>query len=172
MKNKYMSAIALVSVLALAWPAYAQRGEKRMGPRDGKPCMNEDRPCMKHGRPGEMPPPFFGDPERLKEKLGLSDEQVSKIAAINLEYKKKFMDYHEKMAPKHIRLRKMLLEDNVDLAEVRKLVKETSDIHVEVEMLRIQHHIDIEKVLTPEQRTKLRTERRGMKMDCPRAPEE
>ncbi len=152
-----VSAAILFSVSSLS----AQMGPGKGGDKRGGPM---------HGREGFMGGPhgpFFGDPEEMKAKLKLTDEQVNKISAINLEYKKQFMGFHEKIAPKHIKLRKILLEDNVDLKEVRGLLKEISDLRVETNLLMIQQRLDIEKVLTPEQRTKLKSEREGMKMNCP-----
>ena len=66
------------------------------------------------------------------------------------------LDYREKLAPKHIRLKKMLLEDNIDLDNVHSLLKEISDLKVELHMLRIQHRLEIEKVLTPVQKSKIK----------------
>ncbi len=61
-------------------------------------------------------------------------------------------------------LKALLLEENVDLGQVRRALKEIADLQVEVRMLRITHRIEIEKVLTADQRAKLRSERESMKM--------
>lgn len=161
----------LVTALAFAYPAYAQKGMSQRdcmkGQKKGCVCMkNPDKGgrCTKTKGCG----PFYGDPQAMKTRLGLSDDQVNKISAINLEYKKQFLGYKEKLEPKHIKLEKMLLEDNVDTKEVRALLKEISDVTVDVRMLRVNHQLEIEKVLTPEQKTKLRSERRHiMKKDRP-----
>lgn len=100
---------------------------------------------------------FFGDPEKMKEKLGLSDEQVTKIGEINLEYKKKLIKIREKLEPKRLKLKGMLLEDNVDLDTIRDLLKEMSELQIEIRMLRITQRLDIEKILTPEQKVKLKS---------------
>ncbi len=161
--GKLITAMALVLVLAGGQALFAQRGD-RSGRGDGyHKGMKGDRMMMEgHG-------PFYGDPARMKSALGLNDDQVNKIAAINLEYKKRFLEYDEKMSPKHIQLKKILLEDEVDINAARKVLKELSDLQVETRVLRIQHRLDIEKVLTKEQKTKLRSEKRGMGMrpDCP-----
>lgn len=109
---------------------------------------------------------IYGDPEVLKKKLGLSDEQVNKISEINLKYKKNLMEHKEKIAPKRIRLQRMLLDENVDLKKVRSLLKEISNLQVEVRMERIKQRLEIEKVLTPSQRTKLRNSRTKMGKNC------
>src|SRR5208337_691492 len=100
--------------------------------------------------------PMFDVFIHMQKELGLTDEQVKSIADINKNYVKKMLDYREKLAPKHIHLKKMLLEDNVDLENVRPLLKEISDLKIELHMLRIQQRIEIEKVLTPVQKGKIR----------------
>lgn len=106
---------------------------------------------------------FIGSPEAMKEKLGLSDEQIYKISEINIDYKKRYLEYREKIAPKKARLRRMLLEENVDLQGVRSLLKEISDLRLEVKMLRIKQRLDIEKILTPSQRTRVKASKREMR---------
>ncbi len=127
--------------------------------------------------PGDMPPHhrnmhkydgmFFGDPEALKAKLNLSDDQVDKISSINLDYKKKLLMIREKIQPKEIKLQGLLLEDNINLKEVRSLLEEISALHVEMGMLRINQRLDIEKILTAGQRNRLKDSRGGM-MGMPR----
>ena len=161
-KGKMLTVMTLALVLAGGQALYAQR--------ENRPARGGDMPHRGMHGDGAMVDgcgPFYGDPARMKASLGLSDDQVNKIAAINQEYKKKFLDYREKMAPKHIQLRKLLLEDNVDINAARKLIKELSDIQVETTVLRIQHSLDIEKLLTKEQKARLRTEKRGMRTECP-----
>ena len=45
---------------------------------------------------------------------------------------------------------------------MKSLFKEISDLKVEVQMLRIQHRLDIEKVLTAEQKAKMKQHRKHM----------
>ncbi len=162
-KGKLVTAMALALLLAGGQTLYAQKGDRGgRGDRYHKGMKGDGMMMDGHG-------PFYGDPARMKTTLGLSDDQVNKIAAINLDYKKRFLDYQEKMSPKHIQLRKLLLEDEVDINAARKVLKELSDLQVETRVLRIQHRLDIEKVLTKEQKTRLRSEKRGMgtRADCP-----
>jgi Spy/CpxP family protein refolding chaperone len=99
---------------------------------------------------------LFGDPVRIYKKLGLTDEQVKNIVAINKEYAKKVLNYREKLAPKHIQLKKMFLEDSVDIDKVKSLFKEIADLRVDLHVLRIQQWLEIEKLLTPEQKAKIK----------------
>lgn len=151
MKNISKLLAAVAAVMLLVQPAlYAQRGGDMRG--DGKGC-----PMMK-GHDG----PVFGDPAKLQKDLGLTDAQVVKIADINKEHQKKMLDYREKLAPMKIQLQRQLLEDNVDMAKVRALIKDMSGIKAELQVLRIQHRLDIEKTLTPEQKAKMKAHRKQM----------
>lgn len=107
-----------------------------------------------------MKGPIFGDIDRLKQELGLSDAQVDKIVEINNLYQKRMLDIREKLSPKMIQLKKLLLEDEVDIAAVRAKLKEIGDLRIELHMLRIQHVMDIEKQLNKEQLKKLRAHKR------------
>ncbi len=154
--QKSNKVILTAAILALmAQPAlFAQAGGKK-GPAGRK---GDNRPMM--AEPHGM---FFGDPVRMKKDLNLSDEQVTKIANINKEHAKKMLDYKEKLAPRKIQLKKLLLEDAVDMTRVRALLKEIGDLRVELQALRIEHRLDIEKVLSPEQKAKMRQHRMHMK---------
>jgi Spy/CpxP family protein refolding chaperone len=152
-KGRKIIMAAAVMALCAQPLVFAQGGGKKApGPGKGekKQMMMEHR-----GR-------FFGDPERMKKELNLTDEQVTKIEDINKEHRKKMLDYKEKLAPKEIQLKKLLLEDSVDMARVRSLLKEIGDLRVELQALRIEHRLNIEKVLTPDQKAKMRQHRRHM----------
>ncbi|MCX7679592.1 MAG: Spy/CpxP family protein refolding chaperone [Spirochaetes bacterium] len=105
------------------------------------------------------PPFFFGNPEMFKQKLGLTDQQIAKIEKINLDYRKRMLEQKEKLEPKRIQLERLLLEENVNLTTVRNLLREIADIRIEIHVLKIMHRLDIEKVLTQEQKAKLKAMR-------------
>lgn len=108
------------------------------------------------GYPMHMKGPIFGDIERLKKELELSENQVDKIVEINTQYEKKMLDVREKLTPKLVQLKKLLLEDEVDINAVRAKLKEIGDLRIELHILRIQHVMDIEKQLNKEQLKKLK----------------
>jgi Spy/CpxP family protein refolding chaperone len=111
----------------------------------GGPKSGGDKKIMReHG--GSV----FGDPARMQKK----------ISEINNNHERKMLDYREQLAPKYIQLKKLLLDDNVNIDKVRPLVKEISDLRAELQILRIQHRLEIEKVLTPEQKAKIKLYRK------------
>ncbi len=151
MKRIIISALTLTAIIITTPVLFAHNGKKGGRHRPGPP------PWAKEHHKGI----FFGDPEAMKEKLGLSEDQVEKIGSINLKYKKEFLKIKEKLAPKEIKLKSMLLEDNVNLNKVRSQLKDMAGLKVELRMLRIMQRLDIEKVLTSKQKAKLRNSRMG-----------
>jgi Spy/CpxP family protein refolding chaperone len=134
--------ISTIVVLLLTQPLlYAECG----GPKSGG-----EKIIKEHGGP------VFGDPVRMQRELGLTGEQVKKIAEINKNHERKMLDYKEQLAPKYIHLKKLLLDDNVNINKVRSLVKEISGLRAELLILRIQHWLEIEKVFTPQQKANMK----------------
>lgn len=150
MKKKIQVLIVAFLMAGLPASLFAQMGK---GMKDGPP-----RKCERMDR-RHMP---FGNPQMMKERLGLSDQQIVEIGKINTRHEKAMLDYREKLAPKKIQLKRLLLEDNVDLKKVRGVLEDISEINVDLHMLRIQHRLDIEKVLTEEQRAKMKTHMKHM----------
>lgn len=105
---------------------------------------------------------LFGNPAILKEKFGLSDDQIQKVGKINLEFRKKFLELREKMAPIRIKLRRHLLEENVNMDQVRSILKEIAELQTEIRILKIRHRLEIEKIFTEKQRALLRQFRADM----------
>lgn len=162
MSRSFIIAILTGTAIFIGSAAFAggmvkTQGYMHHGQRDVPPPPGDmmDGPHMEQGM-------FFGNPEVYKTKLGLSDEQVNKIGKINLEYKKKLLNIRETMQPKRIKLQRLLLEDEVNLKDVRALLNEISALEVEIRMQWINHRLDIDKVLTPEQRNKLRNSMGGL----------
>lgn len=122
--------------------SYAKPPKGDMGKGKGM-CPRGDGHC-----------PMFGNIDKMKKDLALSDEQVNKIKAINESYKKQFTELREKIVPKRDELHKLLMADEVDTKAVRELLVEMSNTHVEIRMLGINHRIDADKVLNPDQKKK------------------
>jgi Spy/CpxP family protein refolding chaperone len=150
MKRKVIITIIALILIALGT---GEIDAQRFKDRDDRRGPGEHRYTRE--RPGSRGM-FFGDPVRMKQELGLSDKQIETIGKINLEYKKRFLEYREKLEPKMISLKKLLLEDEVNLKSVRSLLMEIAGIRVDIRMLRIEHRLDIEKVLTASQKTQFR----------------
>jgi len=142
-----ISFLTLAAAVALIQPLLYAESD---GKKEADPEHFGERHMKMHGEG------LFGDPVHIYKKLGLTDEQVKNIVGINKEYAKKVLNYREKLAPKHIQLKKMFLEDNVDIDKVKSLLKEIADLRVDLHVLRIQQWLEIEKLLTPEQKAKIK----------------
>lgn len=107
----------------------------------------------------EGPDVCFGDHEYLRERLNITDKQIEKISEINKKYMQELMQYKEKIEPQKIKLKSLLLSENIDLQDIRSTLKKISNLKVEIRFLRIKQRLEIEKILTPSQRERLRNER-------------
>ncbi len=94
--------------------------------------------------------------DALKQLLKLSDEQVNKISALYIEHEKTMLKYREDLAPKELKLKRLLLEDTINLDEVKALVMDISRIKGEMKITKIMNMLETEKLLTPEQRIKFK----------------
>ncbi len=143
--------IVILAVLPLA---------ARHAPPPPPPPFND--PGMPPVDPDHMrggPPMLFDDTEFMKGKLGLSDEQIQAIGRINKAYHDKMVNLRNKMAPESRRLKELLKKDNVDRANIRKVLQSIGYLQTEMRYQMILHFLDIENVLTPEQRNKMKEER-------------
>jgi len=128
------------------------------GPPDEPPCeFRPPHPPLHHRNI------FFGNPEILKNELDLSDTQIKKIQSINFKYKSKIDAFRKIIIPQQRELRRLLLSENVKLDQVKFRLKKISEINTEIRFLKIKHRIELEKILTKSQLTRLKEEKRHMR---------
>ncbi len=147
------TSLAVFILLCLVSPLFAQPMP------DGDP--------FHHPRRGRMAP--FGDEEMLKERIGVSDAQLARIRAINANFHDKVKAIRVKINPLHQKMRTALRAESVNLRDVRKLLEEIARWEVELRILRIEHRLELDKILTPEQKERwsqhMHRHRRGMHRD-------
>ena len=103
----------------------------------------------------------FSDPEFMKEKLSINQEQFEKITELNKKFDSEFSSYNNLIKPERDKLKGMLKSDeNVDFDAVKQQLKKIEDINVEINLLRIKQGNEISKILTPEQMKILKAERK------------
>ena len=149
MKKNRMRGLVLGSLMLLATLSLAQdnrEGENAEQPEFRFPMssgvMNGEVPIM----PAAM----------LSRELGLSKEQQQKIKAIvsgSVDVMKKLHVRMEAAAKKQVELMGM---DSPDESGVLKGVDEISNIHREIARIRVKQMLEMQKVLTLEQRSKMR----------------
>ena len=104
---------------------------------------------------------MFSEPEFMKEKLSMNQEQIEKITSLNKKFDSEFSSYINLIKPEREKLKGMLKnEGSIDFDAVKQQLKKISDIGIDVHLLRIKQGNEISKILTPEQMKILRTERK------------
>lgn len=99
---------------------------------------------------------MYGNPERFKKRLDLSDEQVEKIKVINKKYVELYKQTGDKMKPKFDELKKLSKADKIDAAKIKSVYAEIVKIQSQLRTARLDHFLEIEQVLTHEQSKKIR----------------
>jgi Spy/CpxP family protein refolding chaperone len=139
---------AAIAIVFLASPLLFAKGGEMMG---GKKGFDDHQKGV-----------FFGNPDRMKKKLNLTDDQVKQIETINEKYYQQHRAIRDKMRPKMESIRDLMLADKIDTTKVKALFKEIGDLQLENRMLVVQHFIEIESVLTDEQKVKVKRERENL----------
>ena len=91
---------------------------------------------------------------RLSEKLGLTDEQADKIAALMTQARKKAVKARADLRVAGIELAELLTQDEVDKGKVDGKVSQIAQATEKMIRHRMDAFFQIREVLTPEQRKK------------------
>ena len=91
---------------------------------------------------------------RLSEKLGLTDEQADKIAALMTQARKKAVKARADLRVAGIELAELLTQDEVDKGKVDGKVSQIAQATEKMIRNRMDAFFQIREVLTPEQRKK------------------
>jgi Spy/CpxP family protein refolding chaperone len=116
-----------------------------------------------HGRGQGQGRNIFSDMNYLRNTLKFSEEQITKIEKINSDHKTEMMKYRSQIEPKKDELRNLILEKNINFDKIRSKLKEISEIDIEIRILFIKHRIEIENIMTPEQKKMMQKGRMGRK---------
>lgn len=122
------------------------------------------RGMMGAGGPGGgmMGPGGFGggccgtDGTAALEKLNLSAEQTAKVASLREEQFKQVTPIKEKMFSKRNELKQLWLQATPDQAKITAVQKEMREFRDQMQDKMTAYKLEINKVLTPEQRDKVR----------------
>ena len=96
-----------------------------------------------------------GVPQKLMEKLDLTDEQARVINDHMLDVQKQKVELQAKIKLAQIDLKSLMDKDDVDVDAVMEKVEATGKYRTEMHKLTLSTMIMIKKTLTPEQRDKL-----------------
>lgn len=93
---------------------------------------------------------------RLYDELKLTDEQKTKLQNLFFEFRKTQADIAGKLNKARIELRELLSAEKIDKSAIDKKVNEISDYVRELSKNKVNHWLNVQQVLTPEQRKILR----------------
>lgn len=100
---------------------------------------------------------------RVRQYLGLTDEQVGRLHKIGVDAEKASVQTRADMELRHIELRELLRADNPDHDAIMKKLDEVNALRGKMEKQRVETMLSARGVLTPEQLKKVKTfmENRG-----------
>ncbi len=107
-----------------------------------------------HGGPGGMMAQMSA--ENLKQRLGLSDDQATKLKELRRNYLKETTMQGARIRVAGLELSDLLDEKKLDASKIEKKVKEIEALKSELTMGRIRSLIKTAEFLTPEQFEQLR----------------
>lgn len=96
-------------------------------------------------------------PEILKQKLGLTDEQIKKLTELRTEYLNKVSKLAAELAAKQAELRALWLSPKPDEKRIRELTEQIAKLQSELAIERVNYQLEFREILTPEQLSKLPT---------------
>lgn len=153
-RKRNLSLTALLAVVLAAGLAWAADQDQREGPLPPGPPAQA--PGL--GPVGEVEPlDDLADDPGLREKLGITDAQAEQLRALVREAAKFRIRHHADMALKRMELEELLAAETPDRALIEKKLREISDLQYALLKSQTDSRLALQGVLTPEQRTKLRS---------------
>lgn len=132
----------LAAVVGLAPAANAQDE----GPENRPPQNNAGRHSA---HPGD-------GRDNMLRRLGLSEDQIQQIRAINMERRPDMAEAHKRVREATRALDAAIYADKIDEADVQQRIKDVQVAQAEVARLRFMTELAVRQVLTPEQLVRFR----------------
>ncbi len=121
------------------------------------------------GRGHEMGLEWVVNNPKLRQELGITDEQAAKIRQESLDFKKAEIRLRADMELKSLDLHSLLSAEKPDRAAIYRSLQEVSAAQMASEKARIDHHLATRELLTPAQTQKLREMRETFEHRGPEA---
>jgi len=93
----------------------------------------------------------------LADELELTDEQQAKIEEQKFAAGKTAIELRSKIQIARLELHKLMHADNPDEGKIKSKVEEIGKLKTEKQLNRVESHLSMQKILTPEQKEKLRS---------------
>jgi Spy/CpxP family protein refolding chaperone len=146
-------------------------GEHRFA---GGPGQFDGRADRRDGWQRHRPRDFGGgqflhlaESPRVRQYLGLSDEQVERLHKIGVEAEKASVQTHADLELRHIELRELLRGDNPDHDAIMQKIDQVNALRGKMEKQRVETMLSARSVLTPEQIKKIKTMRESFRAGGP-----
>lgn len=110
------------------------------------------------GRPGRRP-----GLESMREELGLSDQQVDELRSLFSQHHKGAIRQRADLQVARVELQELIHATNLDEKAIAAKVKAVADLQAAALRARVDGQLAVQKVLTPEQREKLRDLKPGFR---------
>jgi Spy/CpxP family protein refolding chaperone len=94
---------------------------------------------------------FAGHLKFMREKLHLTDQQVSKIEGLRSDHMKKMIDLKADLEKSMIDMKSIREKDNFTRADIISAVDKSNKIKNDMALSKANHLMDIWEILTPEQ---------------------
>ena len=94
---------------------------------------------------------------RVRQYLGLTDEQVGRLHKIGVDAQKASVQTRADLELRHIELRELLRADNPDHDAIMQKLDQVNALQGKMEKQRVETMLSAKSVLTPEQQKKIKT---------------
>ncbi len=155
MKKKLVILTLIIAItvvfLSLTQSIYAQ---------ENKPLMKQKMLSCKSGEFREtMEKKLKGSPDMMMEEfiksLNLSEEQVTEIKKVLLDFQKDTLILRNSLQIKELEVKALLLEPLTEMTKIKAKYEEIAELQVEIKIKTIEGYLEIKGLLTPEQQVKL-----------------
>ena len=156
MKKKLVILTLIVAItvvfLGLTQSIYAQENKPLM---KQKMLPNKSGEFRKMMNKGLKDSPEMMKMEQFIESLNLSEEQVTEIKRVLIDFKKDTLGLRNRLQIKELEIKALLLEPLTEMTKIKAKYEEIAGLQLERRVKTIEKYLEIKGLLTSEQQDKL-----------------
>jgi Spy/CpxP family protein refolding chaperone len=156
MKKKLVILTLIIAItvvfLSLTQSIYAQENKPLMKQKMLPYKSGEFRKTMDKGLKCN---PNMIKMEEFIKSLNLSEEQVTEIERISIDFQKNILELRNNLQIKELEVKELLLEPLTEMTKIKEKFEEIAELQVEIRVKTIERYLEIKELLTPEQQAKL-----------------
>lgn len=99
---------------------------------------------------------MHASPDRLKAKLGLTDQQLAKIEPVRTNFLRKRIRFKADLKQQRLDLRRLMWQEAPSEGKVLALMRKSRGVRGRLAEERVKAHLKVLSILTPDQRKKVR----------------